>query len=92
LRWGTVVEQKTTELSRFLTGKSLTLDFLEAAPDLRGQDNAELRGKILILNSSHARQIDIAKGTLHYLCMNVKSNVSFRVYRGVGVAGWSMVI
>jgi hypothetical protein len=32
LKWDTVIEQKATELGRFLTGKSPTLDFVEPAP------------------------------------------------------------
>lgn len=34
LKWDTVIEEKTLELSRFLTGKSSAVDFLEPAPVL----------------------------------------------------------
>jgi CRISPR-associated protein Cas1 len=34
LKWDTVIEEKTLELSRFLTGRSSTLDFCEPSPTL----------------------------------------------------------
>jgi CRISPR-associated protein Cas1 len=34
LKWDTVIQQKTNELARYLTGRSSELDFSEPAPDL----------------------------------------------------------
>jgi CRISPR-associated protein Cas1 len=43
LKWDTVIERKTTEMSRFLVGRIGRLDFSEPIPDLRRRDNSELR-------------------------------------------------
>ncbi len=83
LKWDTVIEKKTNELSRFLAGKSPRLNFMEPAPNLERQDSRELRAKILALTSSQARQLGIGKSTLHYLRRNAKSPSSFKVYRRV---------
>src|SRR5208337_85321 len=32
LKWDTVIEQKTTQLSRFLSGRSREIDFIEPSP------------------------------------------------------------
>jgi CRISPR-associated protein Cas1 len=80
LRWDTVIEQKTEELGRFLTGKSSTLDFVEPAPKLEKQDGRELRTKILSLTQSEARELGIGKSTLHYLRRNARSTMTFSVH------------
>jgi CRISPR-associated protein Cas1 len=67
LKWDTVIEKKTEELGRFLTGKSSTLDFMEPAPKLEREDSRELRTKILSLTDSQAKETGIGKSTLHYL-------------------------
>lgn len=74
LKWDTVIEDKTEELGRFLTGKSSKLDFLEPAPNLERRDSRELRAKILTLTASQARELGIGKSTLHYLRQRAKSN------------------
>jgi len=80
LKWDAVIEQKTTELGRYLVGKSRRLDFSEPSPTLDRGDGPELRGKILGLSSLEARRIGIGKSTLHYLRRKANSERSFRVY------------
>lgn len=83
MKWDTVIEQKTNELGRFLTGKASTLDFVEPAPKLVSQDDRELRAKILSLASAKAKRLGIRKSTLHYLRRNAKSSGSFRIHAKV---------
>ena len=45
LKWDTVIEQKTTELGRYLVGKSRNLDFSEPSPTLGRMDGRELWGE-----------------------------------------------
>jgi CRISPR-associated protein Cas1 len=80
-KWDTVIEQKTTELGRYLVGKSRKLDFSEPSPTLNRMDGRELRGKILNLSNAEARRIGIGKSTLHYLRKRAGSERSFKVYR-----------
>jgi CRISP-associated protein Cas1 len=79
LKWDTVIEQKASELGRFLVGKS-TLDFVEPSPKLTRADYQELRAKILSLTRSEAQELGIAKSTLHHLCRNAESQCGFRIY------------
>jgi CRISPR-associated protein Cas1 len=80
LKWDTVIEGKTTELSRFLTGKSSTPDFAKPAPELNTQDNRELRAKILALTPSQAKRLGIGKSTFHYFRGRGRTSKSLRVY------------
>jgi len=81
LKWDTVIEQKATELGRFLTRKASRLDFEEPSPGLDSQDSRELRTKILAL--TQAREIGIGKSTLHYLRNRAKAQKSLTVYSSV---------
>jgi CRISPR-associated protein Cas1 len=83
LKWDTVIEQKTNELGRFLTGKTPSLDFAEPAPSLDRQDDKVLRAKILTLTASHAKGLGIGKSTLHNLRKNASSDRSFKIYKPV---------
>ncbi len=83
LKWDTVIEQKTLELSRFLTGKSSSIDFSEPAPTLERRDNREIRETILALTQADAREHGIGKSTLHCLRRRARSERSFAVYRKV---------
>jgi CRISPR-associated protein Cas1 len=83
LKWDTVIEQKTCELSRFLVGKLSAVDFTEPSPRLERLDDGEIRAKILTLTPSHAKRLGIGKSTLHHLRKNAESNRSFRVYQKV---------
>jgi CRISPR-associated protein Cas1 len=83
LKWDTVIEQKASELGRFLTGKMSRLDFEEPAPKLDRLDDRELRAKILALTASEARRLGIGKSTLHYLRTNAHLRQSFKLYSNV---------
>jgi len=83
LKWDTVIEQKANELGRFLIGKSSTLDFAEPQPRLESRDGREIRAKILALTYSRARQLGLAKSTLHYLHKNAQAPKSFKIYEPV---------
>jgi CRISPR-associated protein Cas1 len=83
LRWDTIIQNKTNELSRFLTGKSYKLDFLEPATNLNRQVNHELRAKILALTASQAKELCLGKSTLHYLRKNARTRQSFKIYSNV---------
>ena len=83
LKWDTVIEEKTTELGRYLVGKSRRLDFTEPAPTLSRMDGREFREKILSLSSSEAHRIGIGRSTLHYLRKNAKSEGSSKAYSKV---------
>jgi CRISPR-associated protein Cas1 len=85
LKWDTVIEQKTEELGRFLTGKTSTFEFIEPAPTLEREDSRELRAKIFALTASEAKQLGIMKSTLHYLRRSAGSPNSFKMYRKVRV-------
>ena len=82
-KWDTVIEQKALELSRYLTGKTQALDFLEPSPVLERTDTREIREKILSLTEYEASELGIGKSTLHYLRKNAASQNSFRIYRQV---------
>jgi CRISPR-associated protein Cas1 len=83
LKWDTVIEQKTNELGRFLTGKQRSLEFIDPVPKLERHDNRVLRSKILALTQSEAKQLGIGKSTLCYLRRNAKRPNSFRLYPNV---------
>jgi len=57
LKWDTVIEQKTMELVRYLTGKSKIVDFSEPQPVLERTDSLELRKRILSLSESEAGKL-----------------------------------
>jgi len=83
VKWDTVIQEKASELGRYLTGRSSILDFPEPAPSLQN-DNQQLRARILSLSSKKASEYGIGKSTLHYLRKNARSNGSLRIYRKVG--------
>lgn len=82
LKWDTVIQEKTGELGRYLTGRSRALDFSEPAPFLKRTDNRVVREKILSLTQSEARKRGIGKSTLHYLHKNVRKS-KFTIYKPV---------
>jgi CRISPR-associated protein Cas1 len=82
-KWDTVIEQKTLELGRFLTGKSPSIDFREPAPALERTDSKAMRERILILTQSEASELGIGKSTLHYLREKARERGSFRLYEPV---------
>jgi CRISPR-associated protein Cas1 len=82
LKWDTIIEQKASELGRFLT-KSITLEYMEPAPKLERQDNRMLRARILALTTLQARELEIGKSTFHYLRNKAKDERPFKVYAQV---------
>jgi CRISPR-associated protein Cas1 len=83
LKWDTVIEQKTTELASYLSGKSKDLDLSEPRPELKRADSLEVRKRILSLSSSEAKKLGIGKNTLHYLRRSVSDDKPFKVYQKV---------
>jgi hypothetical protein len=81
LKWDTVIEQKMVELGRYLVGRTGSLDFSEPSPTLHGEDDQELRSRILGLSQSEARELGIGKSTLHCLRKKSRSGKSFKIYR-----------
>jgi CRISPR-associated protein Cas1 len=80
-KWDTIILGKTQELSRFLSGKNVSLDFSDPAPSLRRSDTAEIRRRILELTQSEAGKLGIGKSTLHHLRKNADRNQPFRIYK-----------
>ena len=83
LKWDTVIENKATELGRYLVGQSNILDFSEPFPKLIRTDDRELRRRIISLTGSEAWMIGIGKSTLHYLRRKTASERSFKVHSRV---------
>ena len=83
LKWGTLIEQKTDELGRFLTGRTPSLDFIDPSPNLDRQDDKVLRAKILALTSSRAKQLGVGRSTLHYLRRRARMSKPFEVYKPI---------
>lgn len=80
LKWDTVIEQKTSELGRFLVGKLQVLDFAKRRHVLEKTDYAELRKRILSLRPKETTDLRIGNSTLHYLRMKAESRSSFKEY------------
>jgi CRISPR-associated protein Cas1 len=80
MKWDTVIEQKTVELSRFLVGKASTIDLEEPSPTLTRLENRALRDRIKALTFSEAKRLGIGKSTLHYLRKNASNRSPFRTY------------
>ena len=80
LKWDTVIEQKTVELGRYLTGRTSRLDFYEPSPDFCRTDSRDLRSRILDLSQREASRLGIGKGTLHYLRKKAIGSHAFRTY------------
>jgi len=83
LKWDSVIHEKTTQLGRYLTEKSKTLDFAEPAPILERTDNRTIREDILCLRQSEGRKRGIGKSTLHYLQRNASGEHCFYVSKKV---------
>jgi len=61
LKWDTVIEQKTTELARYLTGKSTNLGLSEPKPELTRMDSLEHRRQILKLSYTRSSKRGFAE-------------------------------
>jgi CRISPR-associated protein Cas1 len=80
LKWDTIIEQKTVELSRFLVGQHGDIDFSNPSPSLERIDNLQLRRRILSLSQSEALSLGIGKSTLHNLHNHATEDWSFALY------------
>ena len=80
LKWDTVIEQKATELGRFVIGRPIKLDFSNPPPSLYRSDDRKLRKRILGLSQTRAQTHGIRKSTLHYLRKAAQANDRFRIY------------
>jgi CRISPR-associated protein Cas1 len=80
LKWDTVIEEKTNELARYLSGRSPILSFQEPNPILARPDNRTVREAILGLSQSQAAELGIGKSTLHYLRKRADEQQPFKVY------------
>lgn len=83
IKWDTVIWGKAVELSRFLVGKSVAVDFEEPQPILERFDSRELRERIASLTWDEAKKLGIGKSTLHYLRRNAASPRPFVVYKKI---------
>lgn len=79
LNWDTVIEQKVIELSRFLTGKSIEINFTEPRLYLQRPDSLNIRRRILSLTQQEANKLGIQKSTLHYLRLSARRSRSFKI-------------
>jgi CRISPR-associated protein Cas1 len=80
LKWDTVIEQKTSELGRYLVGKSPKLDLIEPTPIVARNDSQVVRDKILQITQTQAEKVGIGRSTLHYLRKNARKPESFKIY------------
>jgi CRISPR-associated protein Cas1 len=83
LKWDTVIEEKTNELARYLSGRSSTLSFEEPSPVLERRDTRAVREAILGLTQSEASERGIGKSTLHYLREKAREPSSFELHERV---------
>jgi CRISPR-associated protein Cas1 len=81
LKWDTIIEQKTSELGRLLTGRASLVDFAEPEVKLERHDDRELRTRILSLSQSEAKKLGLGKTTLYYLRRNARNAKSFHIYK-----------
>jgi CRISPR-associated protein Cas1 len=80
LKWDTVIEQKTIELSQYLVGRIAGLDFSEPSPSLHRVDDSELRKQILGLSQSEAEKLGIRRSTLWYIKQRARMQGQIRTY------------
>ena len=80
--WSYVIILKTQELAQWLSGKS-DLNFCLPKAELRRDDTAELRKKILAFSYSKAKKVGMSSGTLWYLKHNANAGKPFKIYKKV---------
>jgi CRISPR-associated protein Cas1 len=85
LRWDTVIERKTLELGLYLLGRFEKIDLTEPRPILDRIDNFALRQRILNLSQMEAREIGIARSTLHYLRQRARNERPFKIRQAVAL-------
>ncbi len=82
-KWSYIIMLKTRELSQYLMGKRLSIDFSKPVVKLERHDNHELRQKILNLSYTEAKKLGIGKGALHDLKRRAKLEEPFKMYEKV---------
>jgi len=80
LKWDTIVEQKTVELSRYLVSRTGGLDFSEPSLELNVTDDLGLRRRILSLSNPEAKKLGIGKSSLHYLRRRANTQATLVVH------------
>ena len=85
LKWDTLIQEKTNELARFVSGRSRGLDFSEPSPTFVTTNNRAVREAILSLTRYEARKCGIGKSTFHYLQKRAASSRPLKVYEKVRV-------
>jgi len=80
MKWDTVIQEKTSELGRYLTRRSRRLNFQDPAPVVERTDNRAVRKAILSLTQSEASKRGIGKSELHYMRNNAKGERRFLVH------------
>ena len=74
---------KTQELSRYILGKSDSLDFKDPMRKIDEDDSKELRKMITSMTSSEARKLGINKSTLWYLKKHSHSKKPLRIHKKI---------
>ena len=82
-KWDMVILNKTRELTRFLLGKSESLNFAEPTPKLERTDSQDLRELILALSIEEAGKLGIRKSTLHSLRQRAIGERPLTIYKRV---------
>jgi CRISPR-associated protein Cas1 len=83
MKWDTMIEEKTSELAKYLIHRSGTVGFSEPSPVLERTDGRVVREAILSMTPSEARRRGIGKSTFYYLRKNAKAENSFTIHRKV---------
>ena len=78
-----VIQEKTSELARYLSGRMQRLDYSEPSPILERSDNRVVRKIILNLTQSVATERGIGKNTFHYLRKRALNQRPFKVYKNI---------
>jgi len=82
-KWNTIILNKTQELSRFLLGKSESVDFVNPSPILKRSDACELRKRISELTQRQALELGVSKSTLHYLKKHARDRKPFKICKKI---------
>ena len=80
LKWNTVIEEKTSEIGRYLIDRTKDLNFAEPSHTFERTDNRAIREAILRLTQAEAKKLGIDKSTLYTLRQHARSERPFRLY------------
>ena len=83
MKWDTIIQEKTSELGRYVSSRSRTLDLSDPPPVLERTNDRAIRKRIYCLTQSEASRRGIGKSTLHYLRKNSNAKAPFRIYTKV---------